>query len=197
MTRGGREPDSSLAADPQAVIRPGTKDELQAIAQVHVAAWKTTYRGIIPDAVLNGLSVDRRKTLWRRYVEEGSRPWPSRFLLVAERADGRIMGFAAAGPDRSEAPEYDAELHAIYLLQDARGMGVGRSLMSSVASRLEQAGCVTMTAWVLAANPARGFYDRLGGVEVGRKRVRIGGRPMNEVAVAWTSLETLIRDELS
>jgi hypothetical protein len=46
--------------------------------------------------------------------------------------------------------------------------------------------------WVLAENPSRRFYGRLGGRPVYEKTVIIGGVPLLEVGYGWQDVHTLI-----
>ena len=49
-----------------------------------------------------------------------------------------------------------------------------------------------MLVWVLEDNPAaRGFYESLGGEELGRKTTTIGGRDLTEVSYGWRDFESL------
>ena len=40
------------------VLRPAFEDDAHAIAQLRVDAWRATYRGMIPDAYLDAMSVE-------------------------------------------------------------------------------------------------------------------------------------------
>ena len=42
-----------------------------------------------------------------------------------------------------------------------------------------------MIIWVLADNPNRAFYERIGGREAGRRSIRVGGAPVDEAAYVW------------
>src|SRR5687767_3602644 len=53
-------------------IRPALPSDARAIADVHVRTWQSTYRGIVPDAYLDALSVDERGTLLRDSITRGS-----------------------------------------------------------------------------------------------------------------------------
>jgi hypothetical protein len=46
--------------------------------------------------------------------------------------------------------------------------------------------------WVLEKNPAVGFYSRLGGSPIAQKKIEIGGVELQEIALGWPSLESLI-----
>ncbi len=51
-----------------------------------------------------------------------------------------------------------------------------------------------MLVWVLEQNPARGFYEHLGGVDLRAKPIQIGGKDLVEVAYGWRDLRTLVSD---
>jgi hypothetical protein len=51
-----------------------------------------------------------------------------------------------------------------------------------------------MVVWVLADNPARRFYERLGGKPAGEQRLRVGGSPVVERAYVWQNLDELVSD---
>jgi hypothetical protein len=48
-----------------------------------------------------------------------------------------------------------------------------------------------MVVWVLKENPARGFYERMGGVKVGEQMIEIGGATLPEIAFGWADLGVL------
>jgi len=45
-----------------------------------------------------------------------------------------------------------------------------------------------MYLWVLADNPAAGFYRHMGGRELRRKMLEIGGKALEEIAYGWEEL---------
>jgi ribosomal protein S18 acetylase RimI-like enzyme len=152
------------------------------IAAAHVAAWRETYVGLVPQPVLDGLDPAARERMWRRHLEQG-RP-----LAVAREADG-IVGFAAGGSCQECLPGFAAELYAIYLLRRAQRRGVGTRLFEAVRTSLAAAGFGDLTLWVFADNRlARSFYEKRGGVMVGERTIEIGGRSIAERAYAWRPL---------
>ena len=46
-------------------VRAATPADAAAIAGVHVRSWQAAYRGIVPDEVLDGLSLPDREQRWR------------------------------------------------------------------------------------------------------------------------------------
>jgi len=56
-----------------ALIRRARADDAAGIAQVHVASWRSTYPGMVPDSYLLGLSTDA-------YTSDGG---PSSAIMAA------------------------------------------------------------------------------------------------------------------
>jgi L-amino acid N-acyltransferase YncA len=169
-------------------IREATPDDIAGIARVHVDAWRTTYRGIVPDAHLDGLSYERSESKWRRIFAQQV---AGAFVLVVEDDAGRIVGFANGGPEREGDPIYRGEVGGIYLLAEIRRRGVGHSLMAEAARRLLAHGFETLLVWVLAPNPSRNFYAALGGRPIKEKPITIGGAELIEVAYGWADIRPL------
>ena len=170
-------------------IREATPADAPGIAHVHVASWRTTYRGLVPDDYLAGLSKERRAAFWLAHLSDLSEV---ECAYVAEDETQGIVGFAGGGPERDGHPSFAGELHAIYLLAEHQGRGLGRALAIAVAHRLAEAGTRSMLVWVLADNPARAFYAALGGREVGEKPVEIGGKALTEIAYGWDDVGSLL-----
>lgn len=176
---------------PIVTIGPATAEDAERIARVHVDSWRTTYKGILPADFLAALSVERRAEMWRRAATLSGQG--GRSLTVAE-ADGRIVGFAAGGPNHDPDLVYTGELYAIYILESHQRLGIGRRLVAPVAAALAAGGHSTMLLWVLAANAgARRFYESLGGRAVREQRTDIGGIAYPEVGYGWDDLPALIR----
>jgi ribosomal protein S18 acetylase RimI-like enzyme len=174
---------------PMPNIRPAVSADVPAIAQVHVASWRTTYRGIIADDVLDNLQLEPRERYAARIIAQ---PDGKEFISVAEDDAGQIIGFASGGPEREGDPDYRGELYAIYLLQAAQGQGVGRRLVMAVVQRLAQQGLHSMLIWVAADNPACRFYEALGGQYVRDKIETFGGTPIREIAYGWRDTQALM-----
>ncbi len=167
------------------VIRRATSCDARQIAQVHVLAWQTAYRGIVPQSFLDSLDVEARFMDWTNWLQN-----PEAHIYVAER-DGSVCGFISGGKIREPIEQYDAELYAIYLLPAAKGLGIGKLLTRRLAEVLDEQGFCCMIVWVLADNPSRHFYAHLGAQQVAEKRISIGGAELLEVAYGWSDLQAL------
>lgn len=171
------------------IIRPAVLADADAIARVHVDSWRITYAVIVPDEFLAALSYERRAEVWRNNLSSQSHS----YLVVAEQAD-EVIGFAVGGPNREREADadYEAELYAIYLLASTQKRGTGRALMKALAQELVRRGFNSMLVWVLTENPARKFYQALGGEYVREKDIEIGGVTLKETAYGWKDLGRLI-----
>ncbi|MDQ1627654.1 MAG: hypothetical protein QOI54_1398 [Actinomycetota bacterium] len=166
------------AAPAQYVIRAATVEDATGIAEAHVASWQTAYHGLLPQDLLDGLSVERRTAQWQRDIGNGNFG-----VHVATDPAGRVGGFIATGHSRDDdANENVGELIAIYLLPQLWSLGIGRRLhaagITGLATRFAQA-----TLWVLDGNArSRAFYERQGWQPDGTvKRDTIGHAQVVEV----------------
>lgn len=145
---------------PEITVREATVADAEGIARVHVAMWQHAYRGQMPDALLDSLSVERRLASRVQVLTE---PAPKSHSLVA--VDGEaILGFCDVGASREEgAGEEEGELYAIYVAPDVMGKGIGSALIDEGVYRLRAEGFTHATLWVLETNtPSRRFYERKG-----------------------------------
>ncbi|MGI8617199.1 MAG: GNAT family N-acetyltransferase [Actinomycetota bacterium] len=143
-----------------ALVRTARPEDARPVAEVHVASWRHTYRGLLPDDYLERLSVDDGEAMWLGAFVD---PEPKSGAFVAE-VDGRIVGFASFGPSRDEdVPERTGEVPAIYVHPAVLATGVGRELFEAATLALRDAGFAMATLWVLEANVlARRFYEKAG-----------------------------------
>ncbi|MDE2860273.1 MAG: GNAT family N-acetyltransferase [Chloroflexota bacterium] len=171
-------------------IRAANPADAGSIARVHIDSWRTTYAGVVPAEYLASLSYQRRESGWSKVFTANE---PARSIFVAETEGSDVVGFANGGPEREGDSTYRGELYAIYILQEHQNRGLGRHLVSAVTQRLLADGFSSMLVWVLEDNHrARRFYESLGGEQVGRKSVEIGGADLVEVSYGWKDIARLV-----
>lgn len=172
------------------LIRPATVEDVAGLAKVHVDTWKATYRGIVADSFLDGLSYERSAKGWDRMLSE---PQSRQRILVAVDDGGSVVGFASGGLNRDSDTPHKAELWAIYVLPEAQGQGAGGMLLRKFAQAMLEDGLDSISVWVLADNGrGRGFYEAMGGVLAARRQIVLAGQSLDEVAYGWTDLGKLI-----
>lgn len=178
------------SVDTQFVLFPAGPADAEALGRVHVLAWRETYRGLLPDAYLAGLSEVRQA---RRFAQALLEPAPDQVTLAAADRRG-VVGYAQGGRSRRGALR-EAEVATLYLLKSAQGRGVGARLLIETARALAARGASSLIISVLRDNlAARGFYERLGGVaEPPRLEPAPGGGFLHEITYRWTDLQALTR----
>lgn len=173
---------------PMITVRLAVPEDGAGIARVHIEGWQTHYRGLIPDAYLDGLD---RKVYADRWRDRISQPehGVSAFTFVASNPVDEVIGFAFGSRERESGDPSLGEVAAIYVLPSHQGSGAGRQLMRAVAARLSDLGCRALLIWVLTENhSARRFYEAMGG-RAAHTRVRpIGGADLPEVGYQWDDI---------
>lgn len=140
-------------------IRSATAADALPMAQVYVAAWQDTYRGILPQAYLETMTVERSAGALNREMRGAGV-----HSLVAESAAGQVVGLLTGGIDRRRDRIYRAEIFSLYVLRAFRRRGLGRELVRRFVAGANRQGIYTLKVQVLAANPHRRFYERLNGL---------------------------------
>jgi GNAT superfamily N-acetyltransferase len=163
---------------------------------VRINTWRSAYRGIMSDAILQGLSAEEDVLRWeQRLATPPSEDW---FAFVDVDKAGQVMGFCCGGRERdSDAQEDSGEVYALYVLPEQQRRGVGRALLEAAARRLRANRFERLLIWVLAENPARRFYEKMGGVAVRRREIDIRGELYSEVGYVWEALDDLAGEILS
>lgn len=144
----------------QRQIRAATLADAEAIGRIHLASWQAAYRGVLPDALLDGLDLAERIARRRAALAApapGSRDW-----VIVEADD--VIGWASTGPARDDdLGPASYELYAIYLAPTQVGTGAGRALMTHALADAGDRGFDEMTMWVLRGNDrALRFYAAAG-----------------------------------
>lgn len=171
------------------LLRPARPGDSAEIARIYVAGWRDAYPGLLPDKLLVGMRrTEGRAEGWARTIRNPAR---GEKVLVAEGGDGSVVGFAGGGPARARGFAYDSEVYTLYVDADHREEGVGRRLFSGLALDLAAALGPALIVWVLAGNPARYFYESLGGRQVGRRTGSLGGAAIEELAFGWADAAVL------
>ncbi len=172
-------------------VREASLPDTTGIARVHVDGWRNAYRGIVPENILDGLSYEQKERQWE---ETFRRTTHQEFVYVAEDETGHIIGFASGGPalDNNDF-QYRGELFTLYILETYQRQGLGHRLFFQVVERLLTLELTSMLIWVLAENPARRFYEALGGNLVKTGNYEIKGVKLQQVAYGWSDLTQLRR----
>jgi len=169
-------------------LRPAVLADAPGIARVRIESWRATYRGLIPDAYLDGMQLDASTALWERVLGATA----TKVSVFVMTHDGDVAGFAAG--NRLAEPRYDrdAELTAVYLRPQYQRTGLGHRLVGAVVDAQIAAGATGMIVWTIAGNkPARAFYEQLGGTLLVEQPFQWDGMDLVEAGYGWDDLPAL------
>jgi len=165
-------------------VRIANEADLLQLAEIHVASWQDAFRGVVPDTILDGMSVAASLKRWIKNFAA----CPAN-IAVALGEDGEIAGFCCAGPitDGDDWEQYPFRVFALHIRPQKRGRGIGSALLDDALDRAaHRKGLHTAILWTLEALVrTRRFYEREGGVLVKKGLWQIDGIALPEVAYAW------------
>ncbi|MBS1709847.1 MAG: GNAT family N-acetyltransferase [Armatimonadetes bacterium] len=141
------------------ILRQARLEDAPGLARVHVQSWEETYRGWVPDSVIDKHTFDSRTAMWQKAIRSGQWVW-----LVEE--DDVVVGFVTAGPAQKNQPGHPGQLHAIYLLKSMQGQGAGQAMFDEARAYLESEGLTPFFCYFHPDNPVAGFYQRNGGIRI-------------------------------
>ncbi|SDH02227.1 Ribosomal protein S18 acetylase RimI [Paraburkholderia steynii] len=162
---------ASLPALSSLTLRPATEADADLIAAIHSASWQATYRGLLPDAFLDGEVTLERASYWRaRMSAPGAE---RRTVLVAERA-GEPIGFVCV--ERQPDSPLGVLLDNLHALPAHQGIGAGKLLMRAAQDWAREQGEAQLYLYVLEGNAsAIAFYERQGWQFSGAEPDHMGG----------------------
>ncbi len=143
----------------QIFVRPAVDHDAERLAEIHVAAWQATYRGIMTDERLDGMSVERATSNWRRNITDPANG--TEHLVVVH--DDLPVGFAIFGPAPDDCAPDTGQLYALNLHPDWWAKGLGSTLFRASEQRLAALGYARAFLWVAKGNErAISFYNKRG-----------------------------------
>jgi ribosomal protein S18 acetylase RimI-like enzyme len=159
-------------------VRDVRRDDLEALAALHVETFNETHRG----GRSGGPSLGLRLQQWRETFDS-DRDW---FAVVVEDDAGALVGFAKGTRHDGGVPGYGGELNKIYVLKRHHRHGIGCLLLGAAAERFLKRGVTSMLLFGDASSPSNGFYEAFGGQRL------LGERGEFHGGYGWQDLDALV-----
>jgi ribosomal protein S18 acetylase RimI-like enzyme len=141
-------------------IRSASPDDAAAIANLHVAVWRETYRMLATAEAFRTLDEAYRQARWAVALAE---PGRHQLVLLAEQGN-RLVGIGVVGAPSQAAFEGRGEIRYLYVDPGIKRQGLGRRLMRELAHHLAGLHYSGAALGVVVGNdPAIAFYRSLGG----------------------------------
>ena len=138
-------------------IRLATKDDIEKIAKLYIKSWKKTYKGLLNQKYLDGLSIDVVSKRWGDYILE------ARHGIFIATSEEEVIGFSAFKPyHRIDDCIYIESLHVDEAYQ---GQGIGSAIIKSIYTVGSDEDYGQMAVCLVKGNNrAREMYTKLGAV---------------------------------
>lgn len=146
---------------PDHSVRTAWAEDAAAVASLQAEAWRATYQGTLPEAVVD-LDVEQATAAWRAALV-APRDARNRVLVALDRA--RVVGFAVTSPsgDPDSDPVADAELTELTVAASRRGQGHGSRLLQAAVDTMRADRFTRAVCWLLSTDDdGREFLTRAG-----------------------------------
>src|SRR5215831_6901321 len=165
-------------------FRKARPSDAEAVARIYVDAWRDTYPLVLPIRLLASMTVEGQAARWRNAISIAARE----AVYVVENEKGAVLGMTSMGRARDSGLGYDAEIYTLYVDPSMTGRGVGRVLLAGGFAALSGRGHARCVIWAHAKNPARFFYEAMGGKLIAERTTAMMGIAVPEVAFGWPKL---------
>ena len=160
-------------------IRKAEPRDADAIADVHQAAWRGTYAGIIPHRALNGMLGRRGPQWWAHAIRRATS------ILVVDMG-GKVAGYATIGRNRARELPQQGEIYKLYLRPECQGIGLGTLLSAAARPRpaahhMNGHAVCTQQGHVGALD----FYAGAGGRDIAEGVEVFDQKALRKIAFAW------------
>ncbi len=109
------------------IIRNIEEKDISSVVDIKISGWKTAYKGIIDDIILN--SIDRDKK-----IEKMKNDYKENGFIVAE-LNNQVVGFCRyvdSNKFTQDISDIDCELLALYVKPELKYKGIGTKLVQFV-----------------------------------------------------------------
>ncbi len=163
------------------IIRNINENDIPSVAEIQVDGWKTAYKGIIDDIILNSMNKDEK-------IERFKSNYQKNGFIVAE-FENKVVGFCRYSDNNEFTPDIqdtDCEITALYVKSDLKYNGLGTKLFQFVINEFKTKNKTKMILWCLKNNePSKKFYTKMGGKIIKERRIEIGEKEYLEVGFEY------------
>ena len=138
------------------IIRNIEEKDIPSVVDIQIDGWKSAYKGIVDDNVLNSMNRDER-------IKKRSNDYKENGFIVAE-INNEVIGFCRyidSGKFTQNISNIDCELLALYVKPNLKYKGIGTQLFQFVINEFKSKNKTKMILWCLKDNePSKKFYKK-------------------------------------
>lgn len=145
-------------------LRRGMAEDIPAISEAFIRSVSGSYRGVLSDEYLNGLTVEESSKVFstRRTENEDSYE-----LLIAEDPSGQVAGFIDHARKPLGNTDHEGYIFSFYVIPEFQRLGLGGLIFRDCLRRMRADGYSSACLDAFEASPFRAFYEKMGGKVVG------------------------------
>ena len=154
-------------------------DNVRDYVKVNAKSWQETYKGIVNAEFLELIGTDSEidKAIERK-KKDINKEFDKSFLL---KADDKYVGVFRVCKSKDSNYKDIGELQALYLLNEVKHRGYGRTLFEKACDEVKKMGFNSMIVGCLSDNTnANNFYKHMGGVFVSNRDFTILNQTLKE-----------------
>ncbi|MBK5251827.1 MAG: GNAT family N-acetyltransferase [Peptostreptococcaceae bacterium] len=164
------------------LIRPIKDSDVPAIADIYNENWKITYRNLLPDSFLNGMTHEHSRDKWLKYLHTISH---GGFVALDEK--NQVIGFSAYKPYTDL--ENCILLDSLHIKKSAQGKGIGKALVLKIGEYACKSEYKKMAICIVKGNDrAERIYTHLGARFYKDFIDSFEGTPSNSTLLVWDDL---------
>lgn len=140
-------------------IRLLVEKEIDEMTELYVKSWRATYKGIIPDKILNTITVEKFNKIWKEYITKENNG------IFGAFENDVFLGFGAFTPD--EEMEDTLYLDSLHIKDGYKGKGVGTKIINHLKEYAKEKGYKGVSVSIMSGNDrARNLYTKLGAIHL-------------------------------
>lgn len=163
------------------IIRNIEENDIPDVVDIQINGWKSAYKGIVDDNILNSMNRNER-------IEKRRNDYKENGFIVAE-LNNQVVGFCRyidSNKFTQDISNIDCELLALYVNPDLKYNGIGTKLFQFVTSEFKSKNRTKMILWCLKDNePSKKFYTKMGGKIIKERKIEIGEKEYLEVGFEY------------
>ena len=163
------------------IIRNIEEKDIPIVVDIQIDGWKSAYKGIVDDNILNSMNRNER-------IEKRRNDYKENGFIVAE-LNNQVVGFCRyidSNKFTQDISNIDCELLALYVNPDLKYNGIGTKLFQFVTNEFKSKNRTKMILWCLKDNePSKKFYTKMGGRIIKERKIEIGEKEYLEVGFEY------------
>ena len=163
------------------IIRNIEEKDIPNVVDIQINGWKSAYKGIIDDNVLNSMNRDKR-------IEKRKNDYKENGFIVTE-LNNQVVGFCRyidSNKFTQDISDIDCELLALYVKPNLKYNGIGTKMFQFVTEEFKKKHKTKMILWCLKDNePSKKFYTKMGGKIIKERTIEIGEKEYLEVGFEY------------